>query len=384
MRNTHIAARDRDSGSSEQLNESGDPSRRLKVAIVAPPYFDIPPQGYGGVEAVIADLADGLVDLGHQVTIVGAGRKGTKARLVTVWDSIIPELLGEPYPEVMHAVLSRRAIEDLAMAGEVEVVHDHTLSGPLNAQAYAELGLPTVVTVHGPPHAQARRYYRALGTDVSLVAISRRQASLAPELNWKATVHNGLRPSAWPFAHSKGEYALWLGRYHPDKAPHLALEAAHEAGIPLVLAGKCAEPVEKRYYAERVEPLLGPGDKVVGVADAILKRELLANARCLLFPVQWEEPFGMVMIESMVCGTPVVALRHGAVPEVVVDGVTGRVCDRPEQLPEALRSVHEIDPWACRRHVEVSFSARRMAEGYSRAYRAALSGHTGLVGSRAR
>lgn len=374
MRNS--AARDRKTGSSEQLNDTGgDPSRSLKIALIAPPYFDIPPSAYGGVESVLADLADGLVDLGHQVTMIGAGHNGTKARMLKVWDDTVADRLGEPYPEVLNAILTRRTIEDLAMAGEVDVVHDHTLSGPLNASAFAELGLPTVVTVHGPPHADARRYYRALGTDVSLVSISRRQASLAPELNWASTVHNGLQPRRWPYSSQKGDYALWLGRYHPDKAPHLALEAAHAAGLPLVLAGKCSEPVEKRYFTESVEPLIGPDDKVVGVADAILKRELLVDARCLLFPVQWEEPFGMVMIESMVCGTPVVALRQGAVPEVVVDGATGLLCNRPEELPEALQMVTALDPAACRRHVERNFSAERMAAGYIRCYRQVVAKH---------
>jgi glycosyltransferase involved in cell wall biosynthesis len=255
----------------------------------------------------------------------------------------------------------------------VDVVHDHTFSGPLNASAFAELGLPTLVTVHGPPHQQVRGYYRALGTEISLVSISRRQRSLAPELNWIATVHNGLRPGSWPFSRSKAGYALWLGRYHPDKAPHMALQACHAAGIPLILAGKCSEPAEKRYFADVVEPLLGPDDKVMGLADAILKRELLANARCLLFPVQWEEPFGMVMIEAMVCGTPVVALRNGAVPEVLVHGQTGLICEDPAELPDALHAVGALDPFECRAHVERNFSANKMASGYAGAYRKALA-----------
>lgn len=350
-----------------------DVSKPLNVVIAAPPYFDIPPNAYGGVEAVVADLADGLVDLGHRVTIIGAGRSGTKADLVTVWDRTIPERLGDPYAEVMHAVLTRRAVEDLAMAAEADVVHDHTFSGPLNASVYAELGLPTVVTVHGPPHAEVRGYYQALGAEISLVAISRNQQSLAPELNWVSTVHNGLRPGAWPFQTVKDDYALWLGRYHPDKAPHEAIKACHAAGLPLVLAGKCSEPVEKRYYADVIEPMLTPDDKVIGVADAKLKRELLANARCLLFPVQWEEPFGMVMIEAMVCGTPVVALRRGAVPEVVLHEVTGLICDEPEELPDALNAVRAIDPFECRTHVERHFSAYKMADGYARCYHEAIA-----------
>lgn len=341
------------------------------MALVVPPYFDVPPSAYGGVEAVVADLADGLVDRGHDVTLIGAGKNGTKARLRTVWDSIIPERLGEAYPEVMHAMLTRRAIEELAAAGKIDVVHDHTFSGPLNAAVYAQLGLPTVVTVHGPLDCDLRPFYRALGNDVSLVAISARQRQLAPELNWISTVHNSLQPAAWPFAAQKQDYALFLGRFHPDKGVHLAIEAAHAAGMPLVLAGKCAEPLEKQYFAEQVQPRLGPDDKVVGVADATFKRQLLVNARCLLFPVQWEEPFGMVMIEAMVCGTPVVALHGGAVSEVVVPGVTGWICEKPEELPSAMRALDQIDPVACRAHVERNFSAPKMAQGYVAAYRLA-------------
>src|SRR5688572_29937220 len=221
------ATRDRETGSPQvTTTDSDDPEKPLRIAIVVPPYFDVPPSAYGGVEAVVADLADGLVDRGEEVTLIGAGRDGTKARLRTVWDSIIPERLGEPYPEVMHAMLTRRAVEDLVVARHVDVVHDHTFSGPLNAAVFSQLGLPMVVTVHGPLNTDLRRYYRALGNDVSLVAISERQRSLAPELNWIGTVHNSLSPSTWPFASRKDDYALFLGRFHPDKGVHLAVQAA--------------------------------------------------------------------------------------------------------------------------------------------------------------
>ncbi|TVT07854.1 glycosyltransferase family 4 protein [Amycolatopsis bartoniae] len=346
-----------------------DDTGPLRVALVVPPYFDIPPHAYGGVEAVVADLADALVARGHSVTLVGAGRPGTRARFVPVWDRTVPELLGEPYPEVMHAIAARRAVQRLAATEGLDVVHDHTLAGPLNAPAY---GVPTVVTVHGPVGPDMERYYRELGDDVHLVAISDRQRELAPGLNWTATVHNGLRLADWPFRAEKDDYALFLGRFHPDKAPHLALEAAHAAGLRLVLAGKCAEPVEKEYFEREVKPRLTATDHVFGVADADAKRELLANARCLLFPIQWEEPFGMVMIEAMACGTPVVALRSGAVPEVVVDGVTGLVLDDPAGLPRALHDVRDLDPAACRAHVAAHFDVRGLGAGYERAYRRAV------------
>lgn len=345
----------------------------LRIALVAPPYFEVPPGAYGGVEAVVADLADALVDQGHRVTLLGAGRSTTKADFVPLWPQTVPQRLGEPVPEVVHALAARRALLDLADSRGLDVVHEHTLAGPLNAAVLRQRGLPTVLTVHGPVDSDMDRVYRLLGTDVSLVGISHRQRELAPDLNWLGVVHNALRPEDWPFRAQKGDYALFLGRFHPQKAPHLALDAAHAAGIPLVLAGKCSEPIEQRYFEQEVRPRLTSSDRLLGVADAVAKRELLANARCLLFPIQWEEPFGMVMIEAMVCGTPVVALRGGAVAEVVTDGVTGLICDRPDQLPAALSQVAALDPHACRADVVERFSAERMAEGYVALYRRALA-----------
>ncbi|WP_236827899.1 MULTISPECIES: glycosyltransferase family 4 protein [unclassified Blastococcus] len=329
------------------------------------------------MEAVVADLADALAAQGHQVTLLGAGRSTTRAEFVPLWPEPVPQRLGEPTPEIVHAAAARKALLRLADAGELDVVHDHTLAGPLNAGLLRRRGIPTVLTVHGPVDADMYRYYRDLGADVGLVGISHRQRELAPDLNWLGVVHNALRPEEWPFRAEKGDYALFLGRFHPQKAPHLALDAAHAAGVPLVLAGKCSEPIEHEYFDREVRPRLRSSDRLMGVADAMTKRDLLAGARCLLFPIQWEEPFGMVMIEAMVCGTPVVALRGGAVAEVVTDGVTGLVCDHPDQLPAALTAVTGLDPHDCRASVIERFSADRMAEGYVSAYRKAISAHTG-------
>ncbi|GAA2515153.1 glycosyltransferase family 4 protein [Pilimelia columellifera] len=345
----------------------------MRIALVVPPYFDVPPAAYGGVEAVVADLADALVARGHQVTLIGAGRAGTVADFLPVWEDTIPERLGEPFPEIVHAVLTRRAVERLAAGDGLDVVHDHTMSGPLNAPVYAALGLPTVVTMHGPVDEDLHRYYGALGLDVDMIAISDRQRSMAPHFNWAGTVHNALAIDTWPYREDKGDYALFLGRFHTTKGPHLALDAAHQAGIQLILAGKCSEPVEKDYFAREITPRLRDTDKVFGVADAAAKRELLVNARCLLFPIQWEEPFGMVMIEAMACGTPVVALRGGAVDEVVEDGVTGFILDDPEELPAALARVDELDPAACRARVQRHFTIDKLAAGHEQVYRSAIA-----------
>jgi len=284
----------------------------------------------------------------------------------------MPERLGEPFPEVAHAAAAREAIARLFQDEGLDVVHDHTLAGPLLAPYYRTLGLATVITAHGPVTGDLRDLYRSLGDEISLVAISERQRELAPELNWIATVHNAVRAETFPFQAGKEDYALWMGRYHPDKGPDLALDAAHAVDIPLVLAGKCNEPLEKVYFEQEIKPRLTSADTVFGMADAAQKRKLLAGARCLLFPIQWEEPFGMVMIEAMACGTPVVALRGGSVPEVVADGITGIICDHPDKLAKAVIDVDEINPAACRSRVVEHFGVDRLGAGYEAAYVGAM------------
>jgi glycosyltransferase involved in cell wall biosynthesis len=323
----------------------------LRIAMVVPPYFDVPPKAYGGVEAVVADLVDSLCERGHHVTLFGAGIDGTRANFVPLWDRI----------------------QRLADTEGIDLVHDHTFAGPLNAPAYANLGLPTVVTVHGPVQDDCYRYYKELGQECSLVAISDRQRALAPDLPWAGRVHNALCPDQWPFETEKQDYALFLGRFSDDKGPHLALDAAHAAGMPLILAGKCSEAPEKAYFEEFVRPRMTDQDQMFGLADAAAKRKLLSGAKCLLFPIRWEEPFGMVMIEAMICGTPVVALRGGAVSEVVVDGVTGRICDDPAELPAAIAEVQTYDPAVCRKHVVDNFSADTLGRGYEQVYRELLA-----------
>jgi glycosyltransferase involved in cell wall biosynthesis len=345
----------------------------LRIVLVAPPYFDIPPSAYGGIEAVVADLADALVDRGHHVTLIATGEhNGTKAEFIAVSPYTLAHRLGEPFPEVTHAAATHAVITRMAERGEVDVVHDHTLAGPLNAPHNRTLGVPTVVTAHGPVVGDMFDLYRTLSDEVFMVAISERQRELAPELNWIGTVHNAIRVDTFPYQSRKGDYALFLGRFHPEKAPHLALDAAHNAGVPLVLAGKCAELVEKEYFEREIRPRLTDADLMFGMADAVQKRQLLAEARCLIFPIQWEEPFGMVMIEAMACGTPVVALRGGSVAEIVEHGHTGFVCDQPDELPKALIEVDRIDPEACRERVAQHFDAELLGSGYETVYRRAM------------
>jgi glycosyltransferase involved in cell wall biosynthesis len=341
--------------------------KRLHVAMIAPPYFDIPPTAYGGIEAVVADLVDALVDRDHQVTLIGAGRHRTSAQqFLATYQRQPADQLGEPLPEVVHAAQVARLLEDV----DADVVHDHTLAGPLLARGRVA---PTVVTVHGPATGEPGTYYGALGSTVALVAISDAQRAKAPGLSWAATVHNAIRTDTFPFRAEKDEFALFLGRFHPDKAPHLAVDAARAARLPIVLAGKCAEPAERAYFAREVEPRLGPDTTMFGVADAAAKRDLLARAACLVFPICWDEPFGLVMIEAMACGTPVVALRRGAAPELILAGQTGVIVDHPGELAGAIDEARRLDPWICRKHVQQNFTTDLMAAGYEAVYRHALA-----------
>ena len=357
--------------------ESPPESGSLRIAMVAPPYFTLPPAGYGGVEAVVADLVDALVDRGHHVTLIGAGEHRTRAqRFVATYENPPSHQLGEPLPEVLHAARVARLLAEC----DVDLIHDHTLAGPLLARGRLA---PTLVTAHGPVAGDPGAYYRALGDTIRLISISDSQRAAAPDLPWLATVHNAIRVETFPHQAQKEDFALFLGRFHPDKAPHLAIEAARAAGLPIVLAGKCSERLEQDYFQREITPRLGPDVTLFGVADGQAKRDLLRRASCLLFPICWEEPFGLVMIEAMACGTPVVALRRGSVPEIVVDGQTGIVVDDPAELPDAIHRARKLDALDCRTHAEIHFSIEAMATGYENAYRRLLA-ETAMPGSWAR
>jgi glycosyltransferase involved in cell wall biosynthesis len=355
-------------------------ARRLRIAIVAPPWFHVPPDGYGGIEAMVADVVDGLVERGHEVCLVAAGRPGTRAqRFVASYDEPPSERLGEPLPEVLHAATLAHALAEF----EPEVVHDNTLAGPLTAPMRR---VPTVVTTHGCVTGEPGRYLEVLGDAVHLVAISDAQRRAAPRLNWAGRVHNAIDVGSFPVGCGSDGYLLWLGRFCPDKGAHLAIDAARAAGWSLVLAGKLNEPAERRYFDEAVRPRLGSGVTYVGEADAAMKRELYGAAAALLFPICWEEPFGLVMIEAMACGTPVIAFRRGSVPEVVDHGVTGLVIDDPEELVGAIRRIGDLDRAACRHRVERHFDLPVMIDGYERVFRHLADGRSapGVRASRRR
>jgi glycosyltransferase involved in cell wall biosynthesis len=337
------------------------PLTGLRIALALPPWFAVPPRAYGGIETLVADLADALVERGHDVVMVAAGDNGTRARFLRTYEVPPSERLGESMPEVLQAAWISHYLDDL----DVDIVHDHSLAGPLTAGGRR---VPTVVTAHGPCADEMADYYRHLSSRVHLVAISHAQRRLGPGVDWAGTVYNALRVADFPFRRRKEDYVLFLGRFSPHKGAHLAIEAARRAGRPIVLAGKLLEPGERAYFDAEIRPRLGGDAEFVGEVDMPTKQLLYAAAHCVLFPITWDEPFGMVMIEAMACGTPVVALRRGSVPEIVIDGVTGFVRDRAAELPAAIDGAGGLSPAACRRHVERHFDVSIMAAGYERVY----------------
>jgi glycosyltransferase involved in cell wall biosynthesis len=341
----------------------------LRIAIISPVWFSVPPTGYGGIEWVVSLLADGLTDAGHEVTLFASGDSLTKARLVAVYEQAPSHQLGRSLPDLRHALACYER------ADEFDVINDH--SGPLGAAVGGAVATPVVHTVHGPLDAEAGDVYEHLSRvvpKVGLISISLNQRRPKPDLNWVANCPNGLDFSIYPCKPHRGDYLLFLGRMSPDKGAHRAIAVAMETGLPLRLAGKMREPKERTYYDEFVRPHLGHHDiEYLGEVPHGQKVELLQDARATLFPIEWEEPFGLVMIESMACGTPVIATRFGAVPEVIEHGRSGIIVDDYRRMPEALEEADRLEPLECRRYVEERFAPERMVADYVAAYRDAMA-----------
>ncbi len=339
----------------------------LRIGILAPVWFAVPPTGYGGIEWVVSLLADGLADAGHEVTLFASGDSRTNAKLSYVYEEAPSELIGRSFPELRHALAA------FEQAGEFDVINDHT--GPLGATLGGRVDVPVVHTLHGPLSGESGELYDQVARaapDVGLISISLNQRKPKPDLNWVANCPNALDLSLYPCHPHRGDYLLFLGRMSPDKGAHRAIAVAMELGLPLMLAGKRAEAKERRYFEEYVRPHLVGGIEYLGEVTHGQKVELLQNARATLFPIEWEEPFGLVMIESMACGTPVIATHHGAVPEVIEHGRSGIIVDHYREMPAALEEADKLEPLECRRYVEELFAPERMVESYLEAYRDAI------------
>jgi glycosyltransferase involved in cell wall biosynthesis len=345
----------------------------MHIGVIAPPWTPVPPPLYGGIELVVDELSRGFQAAGHEVTLFTTG--DSTCPVPRRW--VLPEAegmrIGMAVPELRHVIAAYDALQGC------DIIHDHTLAGPLLAAARAGAAgrvgrpgcgvpadgpAPVVTPVHGPLNDDLVDIYQALGDAVSIICISEAQRQPAPQIPVARVIHHGIDASLFPEGDGAGDgdgpFCLFLGRMAPDKGAHRAIDVARRAGHRLLLAAKMREPWEVRYFTETVEPMLGPDAVYLGEVPHSRKLELLANATALLFPIRWNEPFGLVMLEAMACGTPVLAFSEGAAPEVVRDGVTGFLCADETAMVRALRDVGQIERKACRAAVEGYFSTGRM------------------------
>jgi glycosyltransferase involved in cell wall biosynthesis len=337
----------------------------LHVGLVAAAWLRVPPAGYGGSEVVLDALARALCELGCRVTLATTGDSTCPVERTWVHEHAVGTERMTVVDELVHIAAAYEVLD------ECDVVHDHTLIGPL--WGARRRGLHVCTTNHGPFDAALTPLYAELSDDVDVVAISRHQARSAHGVRIAAVIHHGLHLAEIPVGDGGGEYLAFLGRMHPDKGVEAAISIARAAGMPLRIAAKMREPAERAYFEQRVSPRLGRDVEFVGELGASEKYAFLGSARCLLNPIAWPEPFGMVMIESLATGTPVLATPLGAAPEIVDHGITGFLARESSTLAQAVARLDGLDRGACRAAAEARFSARRMAEEHIRLYRSRLA-----------
>ena len=336
----------------------------MKIAQVPPLYEAVPPRLYGGTERVVAHLSDALVQLGHDVTLFASADARTTARLEPVRDQAIrldPAVLKSD----LAAHLTQLA-EVRERAAEFDVIHFHT--DMIHFPIFADMAPRTLTTLHGRLDLKDLPEVYRRWREFPLVSISQAQRAPMPWANWLGTVHHGIAAEAYAFSPKSCGYLAFLGRISPEKRPDRAIAIAKRLGLRLRIAAK-VDQQDQTYFDEKIEPLMQhPLVEFVGEIGDSEKSAFLGGADALLFPIDWPEPFGLVMVEAMACGTPVLAFRGGAVEEVLRNGVTGAVVDTVDEAVAALPGVLALDRAACREEFERRFSARRMARDYVRVY----------------
>ena len=340
----------------------------MKIAQIAPLYESVPPQLYGGTERVVSTLTEGLAQKGHEVTLFASNDSKTSAKLVP----ICPKGLRLSKVNDPHAdhLLQLSMVYD--RADDFDLIHSHVdyFTFPFAAKS----ATPTVTTLHGrldmPEIQGIHRYYQSQ----PLISISRSQRTPLSFANWVGTVYHGLLLERYRFHPEPGEYLAFLGRISPEKGPDIAIQIARKTGIPLKIAAKVAEQ-DKDYFEKVIKPMIdAPLIEFIGEINDREKNVFLGEAMALLFPIDWPEPFGLVMIESLACGTPVITRPRGSAAELMVQGVTGFIHSEIEQLIEGVGAISRISRKTCRKYVETHFSAARMVREYEQAYEKVLAG----------
>ncbi|MFC1806862.1 glycosyltransferase family 4 protein [Candidatus Omnitrophota bacterium] len=350
----------------------------MKIAVIAPPWIPIPPPKYGGIEFVIYNLVEGLAKLGHEVVLIAPKESKASCR-------ILPYIEGEAYlgldspmdVKLLAGEIASKYAFSAAGCEGVDIIHCHTHNE-------ATVDIPCVYTLHGPANESTVETCVELSKNPknSFVSISKRQQELHLMLNkdirFSGNVYNCINPKIIEWQKKKEDFFLFVGRVNWEKGLDLAIRVASKAGVNLVMAVKMTEDFEKEFFRKEILPWIDryPQHLFFQFHKEIPRHmilDLMKRAKCTLFTSQWEEPFGLVMIESMACGTPVMALRRGAAPEVIIDGKTGFIVESEEEMIEVTKRINEIKPADCRRHVERNFSREQMVRGYLKVYEDTLS-----------
>jgi glycosyltransferase involved in cell wall biosynthesis len=334
----------------------------MRIGIVAPPWLPVPPPAYGGTESIVDLLARSWKAAGHEVVLCATGDSTCDVDRRFLHERALAESMGAILPEFNHVLFAYDAL------GDCDIIHDHTLLGPVVAPSSRVSpnghDVPIVSTCHGPFDEDLLPIFRAIGRRASIIAISADQATRAAGVPIRRVIHHGIDPAEYPVGTGTGDFLLFLGRMSPTKGVHRAIDLARRTGSKLLIAAKCREPLERQYFEEVVHPKLGGDVEYLGEVSGVDKLELLGEAQALLNPIQWPEPFGLVMIEAMACGTPVIASDCGAAPEIVDQGTTGFIGADDDELVASIARVDQLDRSACRAAVEGYFSATRMAAEY--------------------
>jgi glycosyltransferase involved in cell wall biosynthesis len=346
----------------------------MKIAQVAPLYESVPPRLYGGTERVVSWLTEQLVSLGHDVTLFASGDSVTNARLVPVCKQAL-RMNPTCVDATAHHVLMMERV--FTRASDFDLIHFHV--DYLHFSLSRRSQVPTLSTLHGrldiPDLVPLYDNFR----EVPLVSISDAQREPLSWANWQATVHHGLPRESLHFCPGAGKYLAFLGRVSPEKGVEQAIEIAATSAMPLKIAAK-VDRTDRDYFERAIKPLLDhPLVEFIGEIGHAEKNEFLGNAAALLFPINWPEPFGLVLIEAMACGTPVIAYPFGSVPEIIPDGVAGFVVDDVKGAVDAVNRIHEIDRRECHEHFERHFTDERMAREYLNVYRRLVRGESSPI-----
>ena len=340
----------------------------MRIGLIAPPWVPVPPPAYGGTELVIDNLARGLKELGHDVSLFTVGESTCPVPKEYLFREP-PVPIGLAVAESTHVLAAYDAMSD------VDLIHDHTLIGPLIAGSRGMTGgrrPPVVTTNHGPFTDQTRRIWRQTARNSSIICISHSQARASGDVPVSAVIHHGIDLDVHQPGAGEGDYVMFIGRMSADKGVHHAVQIARRAGRRLIMATKMREAGELEYFNRAVRPLLTVDDEAPTEMPLRRRLALLQDAAALLNPITWREPFGLVMAEALASGTPVLAFPNGAAPEIVDPGRTGFLCRDEDEMVEAVDRVKEIDRDQCRTAAERRFSLQRMAREHERFYRRVL------------